>query len=485
MKKANEKTALPREVLEVLKLDDQDVEAAQEREMEEAGQDVLTVGMLAEEKSAWAQQGQNSVVVEHGGNSAASSTLAVGAFRVRGPSGRGQLSDDEDWQSESDNDTVNEEEDPKGDTETSVATDTKEPTTLVHAYTVEEESAAAQESSDKFIPKAEIIGRSSPKFFALAIISIAIIVAVVLLVMLPRDRSNSNKNLTEKESNDLILASFECESQMVMQAEIKRAGLVDNSTISSGSLSFVWCSVERCIGETFGACHPRQVFDPTKPCCVGLDEDGCPESERCGALCFFTDVCTPIDPNDKDCRSADCATCQADYKGEIPYLIQNMILEFDCVHAGRSVRESNGEVYNWMIMCGPVVVPAFDMREGDWSCTAVRSGAGFSDEDGGIFSEIPSCHFIQHSTCGCLDPTVTPVDWLPPPEGQCLTPDDGCPFLCTDAGPTYVRDLCYHFPGDIEWWEGNNSLEFNTFAPNVVERELRRGCEVELKDGFF
>lgn len=140
-----------------------------------------------------------------------------------------------------------------------------------------------------------------------------------------------------------------------------------------------------------------------------------------------------------------------------------------------------------MIMCGPITYEARHghLAPGEWVCTAVRSGAGFSDENGGIFSDIPSCKFIQHAECGCLDPNKVPVDWLPPPTGQCLTPDDGCPFLCEDAGQKYVRDLCYKFPGDIEWWEGANALQVNAFATNVVVRDLRRGCEVKLKDDFY
>lgn len=116
-------------------------------------------------------------------------------------------------------------------------------------------------------------------------------------------------------------------------------------------------------------------------------------------LFFWSEMCRPADPSDTDCVSQSCSLCDVDpITNTSLFILQDLVVEFDCVHARTSTfRQSNGLPYNWMIMCGPVQTPVacFQWNAGDWVCTAVRSGAGFTDTDGGILADYVSCHFCD------------------------------------------------------------------------------------------
>lgn len=248
---------------------------------------------------------------------------AAGAFRMRGPSGRGGHSDDDS------SEEVVLAADDEGEENTGAPASHDN---LVHAYVVQEGGDPVSDDQDRVhanLPRAEIVSKSKSRLVALAVILVGTI-AVVFFFVFFNNRNKRNLQQDNDSDDDLLLASYQCQDVMVMQAEIRQTGVFENSTVSSGSFSTLFCYVEPCQEEPVGSCDIRKRFDPTHPCCVGLQEDGCLDDERCGALCFTTEVCE-FAP--ESCQSKECAVCEKDYKGDNPFIIENVIVEFDCVHA--------------------------------------------------------------------------------------------------------------------------------------------------------
>jgi hypothetical protein len=157
----------------------------------------------------------------------------------------------------------------------------------------------------------------------------------------------------------------------------------------------------------------------------------------------------------------------------------------DCLHVGTSVRPDNGETYKWAILCGPMV-SGFRVEQnrdkGEYQCAAVRLGANYSDDDGGLMGATLPCQYIALAECGCCPPEMSTFG-LPAPTGRCLPDGGGCPILCEDAGPAYAANLCRAFPGNISWWEGRNAFESTMFYENSIAPEYRFDIYIKSVDG--
>jgi hypothetical protein len=250
-------------------------------------------------------------------------------------------------------------------------------------------------------------------------------------------------------------------------AETRGNSLFDGSATTSGYFAQVSCRLQPCLDNDTN-CAVGQHYEPG--CCLGPD---CPNGTQCGEICPTPpESCFLTDTANKTCTRADCYTCNP-VNGQDIYQLYNFVWSIDCLNVGTSVRPENGESYKWAIICGPVVEgakPELNMDYGQHMCGAMRLGAGYTEEDGGLFASGAPCVYYALATCGCGPPDMTTFG-LPEPNGTCQP--GKCPFLCEDVGIQYARNLCFAFPGNISWWEGqfggtpNQDYEYELYIKGV------------------
>jgi hypothetical protein len=245
-------------------------------------------------------------------------------------------------------------------------------------------------------------------------------------------------------------------------AETKGNSLFDGSATTSGSDAIVSCRPKPClINDT--NCVVAEIYEPG--CCLGPD---CPNGTQCGELCPGPpESCYLTNPANETCSRADCYTCNP-VNGQDIYELSDFVWSIDCLHVGTSIRPENGETYKWAIFCGPVVEgakPELNQDFGQYICAALRLGAGFSDEEGGLFAPGAPCVYIALAECSCGPPDMHTFG-LPQPNATCQPGE--CPYLCEDVGVQYTRNLCHSFPDDIAWWEGQNVFNSSTFFENTL-----------------
>jgi hypothetical protein len=247
-----------------------------------------------------------------------------------------------------------------------------------------------------------------------------------------------------------------------MNAEIRISS--DGSLVTSGAMELILCRPKVCLESDEQCLVGDKTYEPG--CCAGPD---CPVETKCGEKCPKPPVsCYLNDPDNATCIRSECYTCnQSD--GKDIYVLSDYVHSIDCLEVGTAIRPENGETYKWAIFCGPVIVgPSVEENRdlGEYQCGAVRLGANYSDDHGGLLvGEFP-CQFIALAECGC-GPSDMFTFGLPEPTGPCL-PEDGCPFLCEDVGVAYARNLCHAFPGNISWWEGQNAFNSSMFYENLM-----------------
>jgi hypothetical protein len=120
------------------------------------------------------------------------------------------------------------------------------------------------------------------------------------------------------------------------------------------------------------------------------------------------------------------------------------------------------------MISGPV--PEENRDFGDYQCGALLLGANLSDDDQGVQAALFPCQYLALAECGCGPPDMYTFG-LPDPTCPCDPTNGTCPLLCEDAGPTYARNLCRAFPGNISYWEGQNVFNITFFNENVMGDE--------------
>lgn len=318
----------------------------------------------------------------------------------------------------------------------------------VQAYTVDEEY-------ERHRMRNELMGemRTSSRLLVGSILCCAIMALTIGLSL--------GLSSEDDAVNDNILVSVAARSERsgatgpylgIVSAQVERDDLFEGNTHTSGFYSQLNCHVLLCLRDP-GICRRSAVYFPG--CCASAN---CTAAETvCGAVCPDS-ACRLKDPSNEECTSTDCYTCEQDEDGQDLYQLTTHVEEIDCVHAGKAIRPENGQEYKWAIICGAVVqgaTPQANMGYGEYSCTALRSGAGFSHQRGGLGSFRLPCREISSFECGCAQNNTDTTD-------SCV-PGGDCPFLC-DPGRENVHDLCRAFPGDIVWWEGQNKLRDNFFV---------------------
>jgi hypothetical protein len=233
--------------------------------------------------------------------------------------------------------------------------------------------------------------------------------------------------------------------------------------ITLGNVDTIQCRPKACL-QSNESCVVGAFYSPG--CCAGPD---CPGETKCGAQCSPTQACNLKDPINRNCYQSECYSCdQKD--GKDLYSLRDFFFDIDCLKVGTAVRPENEQLYKWAIFCGPAYKGFTDddtryHGDGEYHCGAVRLGANFSDDRGGLVATFP-CPFLARAECGC-GPSGSNLSASPAPNGPCL-PEGGCPFLCS-AG--YARKLCRSFPGNISWWEGQNSFHRSWFLEDRMARE--------------
>jgi hypothetical protein len=250
-----------------------------------------------------------------------------------------------------------------------------------------------------------------------------------------------------------------------------RAGA--SGPITTGALEIVLCDPKPCLLDSTNC----QTGTYELGCCAGAT---CPNETKCGGKCPMPPTsCYLADPTNKTCVQPECYTC-AQENGEDAYVLTNMAFAVDCLEVGTAIRPDNGETYKWAIMCGPMI-SGFNVEqnrdEGEYQCAAMRSGANYSDDDGGLLSVTGPCQFIALAECGCGPSDMYTFGW-PDPTGPCL-PGGDCPFLCEDAGVKYASNVCRNFPGNISWWEGKNAFNGSWIGTNSLAPEYE--LEIYIK----
>jgi hypothetical protein len=252
-------------------------------------------------------------------------------------------------------------------------------------------------------------------------------------------------------------------------AETRTSLLFEGGATTSGYAGVVMCEVRPCLETINGTCSDV-VYQPG--CCLPGDE--CPANKtRCGQRCPLPpESCYLTHPENATCTQADCYTCKQVDGEEDFYHLYDYIFDVDCLNVGTAVRPENGETYKWAIACGPLAPGdgrnnhTQDYVEGAYHCTAFRSGAGLTDESGGIHAPGELCRSIALVECGCGPPGMNTFG-RPAPTETC-TSEGRCRFKCEDSGRAQARNLCRAFPGDIAWWEGKNAFNNTTFFEENV-----------------
>jgi hypothetical protein len=256
-------------------------------------------------------------------------------------------------------------------------------------------------------------------------------------------------------------------------AETRTSLLFEGGATTSGYAGVVMCKVRPCLETINGtppACALDEVYQPG--CCLPGDE--CSANQTlCGERCPLPpESCSLTQPENATCTQAGCYTCKQ-VDGEDFYHLYDYIFDVDCLNVGTAVRPENGETYKWAIVCGPLAPGdgrnnhTLDYEYGAYRCTAFRSGAGLTDESGGIHAPGELCRSIALAECGCGPPGMNTFGWQAPTEP--CTSEGRCRFKCEDSGRAQARNLCRAFPGDIAWWEGKNAFNKPLFEENVFD----------------
>jgi hypothetical protein len=319
--------------------------------------------------------------------------------------------------------------------------------------------------------------RNPRKRRAIAVAIVALVAAAVAVgVAVPLSRRPTTGDARAADGELLASLTVQVNNRVptfgaYVYAETRGTGLFNGSTITTGAFSAVTCNIRNCLGNqgtNEGFCIDEKEYEPG--CCWGT---ACTEDSKCGDRCPPPpDSCYRTDPSDAACTRENCYACHA-VDGEDVYVLNDIVVDIDCLNVGTAVRPENGDTYKWAIFCGPVVEgPIVEQNRdyGEYQCQAVRLGAGFTNDEGGLASANFPCQYIALLECGC-GPSDIFTFGLPEPSGPCL-PDGGCPFLCEDAGITHARNACRAFPGNISWWEGRNGLNRSLFGGEVVAYAL-------------
>jgi hypothetical protein len=248
--------------------------------------------------------------------------------------------------------------------------------------------------------------------------------------------------------------------------------------VADGYVDTIQCRPKACLVSD-ESCVDGTFYSPG--CCAGPD---CPSETKCGAQCSPTQACNLKEPINRNCVMSECYSCEQK-DGNNLYSLRDIFFDISCLEVGTAIRPENGQTYQWAIFCGKAF-PTGDVfgdddtvygnvfgdddtvypAEGEFKCGAARFGANFSDDRGGLVAATFPCEFIAQAECRC-GPSASNLSASPAPNGPCL-PGRGCPFHCS-AG--YTHNLCRSFPGNISWWEGQNSFNRSWFLEDRMARE--------------
>jgi hypothetical protein len=328
-------------------------------------------------------------------------------------------------------------------------------------------------------PRAEVVSGEAPKsrrhWLTAVILSVVVAVAVAIGVAVPLSKGKNQAGTITKAPNEKVLASIEyIEWQgdggfsSAIRAKTSVTDVSAGSPITTGAVEFVSCAPKQC-AESDDSCVAYKFYSPG--CCAGSE---CPVETKCGEDCQNPpESCYLTDPSDLTCTDSTCYTCNM-VNGEVGYLLRDTAFAIDCLNVGTAIRPKNGETYKWAIVCGPQI-SGFNVEqnraEGEYQCAAIRKGANYSDDNGGLVGVSLPCQYIALAECGC-GPSDMYTFGLPDPSGPCL-PEGDCPILCEDAGTQYARNLCNSFPGNISWWEGQNAFNESMFYEDSMAPKYR------------
>jgi hypothetical protein len=335
--------------------------------------------------------------------------------------------------------------------------------------------------------RAEVVpadDRKSRRYWSVVgAIVVAVVAAVAVGVAVPLSTRQNQPSGSTQGRADNVLASVEyTERQGVGGFPTSiwaTTAVVGGSPTTSGVVEVIGCKPTPCTESDKNCLTDERVYVPG--CCAGPD---CPNETKCGEMCPKPpESCYLNDPANLTCLQPECYTCNL-VDGEVGYVLTSLAYAVDCLHVGTSVRPDNDETYKWAILCGPMV-SGFRVEQnrgkGEYQCAAVRLGANYSDDDGGLMGATLPCQYIALAECGC-GPADMYTFGLPAPTGPCL-PDGGCPILCEDAGPKYATNLCRAFPRNISWWEGQNAFKSTMFYENSIAPEYRFDIYIKSVDG--
>jgi hypothetical protein len=312
----------------------------------------------------------------------------------------------------------------------------------------------------------------------LALLAVVVVVSVIIGVAVPlATRAIPTDPSTEGQDVVASLTYLEWQGPGSFAGGFRAQTRLENGvSVTSGSLELIQCRPFVCL-ESDESCALGDFYSPG--CCAGMD---CPNETKCGETCPQPpESCSLKDPSNKTCIQSECYVCKQD-DGKDIYQLSDYAVAIDCLEVGTAIRPGNGQTYKWAVYCGPVILgPVVEENRdlGEYQCGAVRLGANYSDDDGGLLTFFTPCQYIALAECGC-GPSDMYTFGLPAPTGPCL-PEDGCPILCEDAGPQYARNLCRSFPGNISWWEGRNALNMTWFQEGSMAPEYE--FEIYIK-GF-
>jgi hypothetical protein len=319
----------------------------------------------------------------------------------------------------------------------------------------------------------------------LLLLLVAVAAAVVVGVAVPLEthaHGSSSSSSDDEEDNNVVASVRYLEWQGSggfaggFWAETRRENGVQ---VTSGLAEAILCRRTACNESAESSCAADQAY--TSGCCA---DPNCPHATQCGAVCPKPpDSCYLTDPSNKTCIQSRCYTCRHDGNGNPMYNLADYAIALDCLEVGTAIRPENRQPYQWAIFCGPVIlgpVPDENRGLGEYQCGAARLGANFSDDNGGLMTNISPCQFYALAECGC-GPSDMDTVGLPEPSGPCR-PGGGCPLLCeNDAGPPYARNVCHSFPGNISWWEGRNAFNKSLFTEGELAAEYE--FEIYIKGG--
>jgi hypothetical protein len=312
----------------------------------------------------------------------------------------------------------------------------------------------------------------------LLVMGVAVVVAAVVIgAAVPLATRSSPVNTGEGAPDEAVVASvtyLEYQGSggyaMAIRAETRRT---NGALVTSGAQEGIACRPKVCL-ESDDTCVVGKVYSPG--CCTGAD---CTNETKCGERCPMPpESCYLKDPANTTCIRSECYTCNQ-YDGKDIYNIRDYAWESACLEVGTAVRPENGQMYKWAISCGPVILgPVVEENRdvGEYQCTALRVGANFSDDDGGLSAPAFPCQYLALAECGC-GPSDMYTFGLPDPTGPCL-PEGGCPLLCEGAPPDY--NLCRSFPGNISYWEGRNVFASSLFMTDILAPKYK--LEIYIKE---